>query len=102
MHLVQLLLPLRDNGGKPFDRALYDGVRETLTQRFGGLTAYNRAPAEGLFSDDRGHVMRDDVVIIEVMCDALDDAFWREYRTQLTARFDQEELVIRVLPMQRL
>jgi hypothetical protein len=102
MHLVQILLPLRNNDGKPFDRAFYDSVRQQLTRRFGGLTAYNRAPAEGLFSDSEGQVTRDDVVIFEVMCDALDDTFWRDYRARLTTLFAQDELVIRALPMQRL
>lgn len=102
MHIIQLLLPLRDNEGRPFDRSLFDGVRDELTERFGGLTAYNRAPAEGLFSDAAGHVTRDDVVVVEVMCDALDEAYWGAYRARLTALFAQEELVIRALPMQRL
>jgi hypothetical protein len=102
MHLVQILLPLRDNDGKPFERSLYDDLRDRLMRQFGGFTAYNRAPAEGLFSDEQGHVVRDDVVIFEVMCDAVDDAFWRDYRARLATLFAQEDLVIRALPMQRL
>lgn len=102
MHIVQLLLPLRDNEGEAFDRSLYDGVRKELTKRFGGLTAYNRAPAEGLFSNPDGQVTHDDVVVFEVMCEALDTEFWRQYRAELTTLFAQDELVVRALPMQRL
>ncbi len=49
MHLVQILLPLYDNAGAPLPRALYDRVREELSRRFGGLTAFTRSPAEGLW-----------------------------------------------------
>src|SRR6185436_14131610 len=51
MHLVQLLLPLMDQDGKPFPRSQYRKIREVLTERFGGLTAYTRAPAEGLWDE---------------------------------------------------
>jgi hypothetical protein len=47
LYLIQILLPLYDNAGAPLPRELYDDVREELTRRFGGLTAFTRAPAEG-------------------------------------------------------
>jgi hypothetical protein len=102
MHLVQLLLPLRNNSGAPFPRSFFESLRDELTQRFGGVTTYNRAPAEGLFSDESGRVQRDDVVIFEVMCDALDEGYWAQHRLRLTALFAQEDLVVRALPLQRL
>ncbi|HET6334530.1 MAG TPA: hypothetical protein VFG30_15010 [Polyangiales bacterium] len=102
MHLVQLLLPLYDNAGKPFANVLFGAVRAELTKRFGGLTAYQRAPAEGLYDDARGHVVRDDVVIFEVMCEELDERYWASYRAELTTAFSQDELVVRALAMQRL
>ena len=52
MHLIQILLPLNDNEGAPFDPDLYRDVREELSSRFGGLTAFTRAPAEGHWEDD--------------------------------------------------
>jgi hypothetical protein len=102
MHLVQILLPLRDNQDRPFPHAAYASLRDELTERFGGVTTYNRAPAEGLFSDASGEVSRDDVVIFEVMCDALEEAYWAALRARLTMRFEQEELVVRAWPLQRL
>jgi hypothetical protein len=102
MHLVQLLLPLYDNSGEPIASALFGAVRAELTKRFGGLTTYQRAPAEGVFDDERGHVVRDDIVVFEVMCDELDTRYWASYRAELTAAFAQDELVIRALAMQRL
>lgn len=47
MYLIQLFLPLRDNAGEKFPDAMYRGIRDQLTERFGGMTAYARAPAEG-------------------------------------------------------
>jgi hypothetical protein len=102
MHLVQLLLPLRDNEGAPFPREMLDGVRHHLTERFGGVTAHLRAPATGAWKDDEGDVARDDVVILEVMAEDLDRAWWAEYRGELESRFRQDEIVIRATPIERL
>jgi hypothetical protein len=43
MYLIQLLLPLRDNHQKAFARASFEKVREHLTIRFGGVTAFARS-----------------------------------------------------------
>ena len=48
MYLIQILLPLNDNQGRPVARELFRDVGSELTGRFGGLTAHTRAPAEGL------------------------------------------------------
>ncbi|HET9426682.1 MAG TPA: hypothetical protein VFO55_15065 [Gemmatimonadaceae bacterium] len=101
MHLVQLLLPLKDQDGKPFPRSFYRSVRDMLTERFGGLTAYTRAPAEGVW-DDGADVEHDDIVVYEVMVTDLDRAWWSGYRTELERRFDQDELVVRAQPIERL
>jgi hypothetical protein len=102
MHLVQLLLPLRDNEGRPFPRAMLDEVRHDLTERFGGVTAHLRAPAAGAWKDDDGDVARDDVVIVEVMAEEVDRVWWADYRRTLESRFRQDEIVIRATPMERL
>ena len=69
-----------------------------LTDRFGGLTAFTRAPAEGLWEDDKGSVVRDDVIVVEVMSDEPDDVWWRTYKVTLAQRFGQETILIRQLP----
>ena len=102
MYLVQLLLPLYDNGGRGFSAEHYAAVRRELTERFGGLTAYTRAPAQGLWAEDDGPPKRDDIVVYEVMTEQLDRAWWREYRKLLEGRFDQEELVVRSQEVERL
>jgi hypothetical protein len=101
MHLVQLLLPVRDQDGKPFPRSQYRKIRQELTERFGGLTAYTRAPAEGLW-DVGDEVDYDDIVVYEVMVESLDRPWWREYRAGLERDFDQDELVVRAQEIERL
>jgi hypothetical protein len=102
LHLVQLLLPLADNDGRAFPRSAYDRVRYELTERYGGVTAYLRAPAEGLWKEHAGHVSRDDVVIYEVMTGELDREWWAGYRCALQERFRQDEVVVRASAIERL
>jgi hypothetical protein len=97
MHLVQLLLPLYDNDGRRFDETLFAAVRQELTRRFGGVTAYMRSPATGVWKKETGAVDRDEVVTVEVMVDRLDREWWREYCRQLAALFRQESLVVRAI-----
>jgi hypothetical protein len=101
MHLVQLLLPLYDNEKRPFAQADLDRVRAELTERFGGVTAFRRAPAEGVWKDG-AEVSRDEIIIFEVMVAGLDRAWWAEYRADLEKRFRQEELIIRAAETERL
>ncbi len=96
MHLVQLLLPLFDNDGKRLPETTFTRVRTELTDRFGGLTAYSRAPASGLWQDDdTGSTQRDDIVVYEVMVESLDRPWWAAYRENLKKIFRQKELVVR-------
>jgi len=101
-HLVQLLLPLYDNAGRAFPAEHYTAIRDELTERFGGLTAYSRSPAQGLWQEPEGPPKRDDIVVYEVMTDTLDRAWWRDYRRTLERRFAQDELVIRSQTVERL
>ena len=89
MHLVQLLLPL---GQK---HRAYERVFRELTERYGGMTAYSRAPAEGLWKKRRGSTVRDDIVVVEVMVKRLERRWWSGYRRTLERRFRQEALVVR-------
>jgi hypothetical protein len=94
MHVVQLLLPLYDNEKQRFARDLYDRVSADLTERFGGLTAYTRAPAAGLWRDG-GEAVRDDVVVYEVMAGSLDRDWWRAFRERVERDFRQDHVIIR-------
>ena len=70
MKLVQILLPVRDNRGRKFKGELYSDVHSVLVRRFGGLTAYTRSPARGLWKSE-GSTKRDDMIIVEVMAKPL-------------------------------
>jgi hypothetical protein len=102
MFLVQFLLPLYDNAGRRLPHERFSEVREELTARYGGVTAYLRSPAQGTWSKQSGAVDRDEVVMCEVMVEALERGWWGTYRQALERRFCQEEIVIRVMPLERL
>lgn len=95
MKLVQIFLPLYDNNGRRFSAALYARERKRLIERFGGLTAYMRSPARGLWKDGL-RTKRDDIVIFEVMLRRMDRKWWTEHRYRLQKRFRQKELLVRV------
>jgi hypothetical protein len=100
--LVQILLPLRDNEGKAFGDDTFGPTRRELLDRFGGVTAYQRAPAQGLWKTEDGEVARDEVVIFEVMADDVDRDWWRRYRDTLERRFRQDVVLIRAIPHETL
>jgi hypothetical protein len=91
MHLVQLLLPRYD-----------EAVARELTERFGGMTAYARAPARGEWKPAPGETVHDDIVVYEVMVDTLDREWWARYRRELERRLGEQELVVRAHPIERL
>lgn len=102
MHLVQLLLPLYDNAGNKVSRQTFAAIRDELTARFGGVTAFMRSPAQGTWVEPSGEVERDDIVVCEVMVEALDQEWWAAYRRRLEALFGQQELVVRSSEIKRL
>ena len=102
MHVIEIFLPLADNEGRPFPAALWAGVREALVERFGGLTAFTRSPAEGLWDEGEGGRSRDQIVIFEVMAETLDRGWWRGFREGLERDFRQEEIVVRAQEAERL
>ncbi len=101
MYLIQILLPLYDNEGTPFPPHEYAQIRDELAERFGGITAYVRSPAEGLWRAP-GNTVCDEIVIYEIMTDKLESAWWQAYREGLSARFRQEMLIVRVSEMRLL
>ena len=101
MHLVQILMPLFDNHGQKIEAESFRSVRAELVERFGGLTAHTRAPAEGLWASQDG-LNRDEIVILEVMVAELDRAWWQALRGDLEHRLRQELVVIRAYPIELL
>ncbi len=100
--LIEFLLPLFDNDGLRFPKDEFERVRSELTERFGGVTAFMRSPAMGVWADETGRVRRDDLVSFEVMTETLDRDWWRNYREQLGKRFRQQDIVMRASSFERL
>jgi len=101
MVLIQLLLPvsgaLDGEGLAPLAE-----TRRELAERFNGLTAYLRSPAKGWWTRLDGQTEQDDVVMVEVVTETFDRAWWRGYAATLAARFDQESIHVRALPVDML
>ena len=101
-HLVQILLPIQARDGSPLPHDMFTRVRAELTETFGGVTAYSRSPATGLWKRDDAAIERDQVIMVEVVVDVFDREWWRAYREQLETRFGQEEVLARALAMERI
>ena len=101
MVLIQLLLPAtgvaRADGVAPLAQ-----TRRELAERFNGLTAYLRSPAKGSWTAPDGHTEQDDVVMVEIVTETFDRAWWRNYAGTLAARFDQESIHVRAVPIDML
>jgi hypothetical protein len=102
MYLIEIFLPVTDNEGTPYTRAVFDQVRQDLIDRWGGVTAFLRAPAEGTWKEENSKENRDEIIIYEVMTESLDRPWWKEYKEALKQRFRQKDMVIRAAPIERL
>jgi hypothetical protein len=102
VYLIEIFLPTADNSGERFPKDAFDAIRRELTERFGGVTAFTRVPAVGLWQSDEGEVHRDEIAIVEVMAETIDRAWWRDYRRRLEREFRQEEVVVRAYQLERL
>ena len=94
MYLLQLLLPTHDNPGRSFPQAKLNRVKSLLTRSFGGVTVYRRSPAEGLSKEHSG-IVRDEIIIFEVMTEKLDKRWWKKYRINLEKEFRQNRIIVR-------
>lgn len=102
MHVVEIFLPLRRKDGSDQARELFGSVRRELLDSFGGMTAFTRSPAEGLWESGEGDVERDSIVIFEVMADEVDRGWWSDFRAKLERLFEQDEILIRATAAERL
>jgi len=102
MHLIQILLPLFDNEGASIPQLHFRRVSQELADQFGGLTAFTRAPAEGQWKDELAGITHDEIVVFEVMAEALDRPWWANYRQELERRFRQAVIVVRAQDIEQL
>jgi len=97
MHLVQILLPIV-GPHEDFGPVLTE-IEGALSEMFGGVTSYARAPAKGLWQPNSDVPERDDIIVVEVMVPALDRAWWQAFRGVLERLLHQEEVVVRAIPL---
>lgn len=103
MYLIQILIPIFDSAGNRFGRETFETLRAELLERFGGLTAFVQSPALGLWTGARsGATARDYMILVEVMAESLDRAWWADYRARLEQSFRQDEIVVRALGCERI
>jgi hypothetical protein len=101
MVLIQLLLPT--SGAASADGlAPLAQTRRELADRFTGVTAYVRSPAKGLWTAPDGQIEQDDVVMVEVVTNTFDRAWWRTYGATLAERFRHDSIHLRALPVELL
>jgi len=93
-HLVQILLPKETGDGRSITKDWFDGFLKDLTDKFGGVTSFLRAPGEGLWQSGGGRA-KDSVAVVEVMVERIDSAFWGALRQKLERELAQKEIVIR-------
>ena len=62
-----------------------------MTELYGDVTAFTRAPAEGEDKSADGKVQTR--FIVEVMTDAIDRRWWKQSRERLEDLFQQDEIV---------
>jgi hypothetical protein len=96
MHQIEILLPA-DTKFVAWRTAL----AQELASRFGGVTAFIRAPAKGLF-EQNGQQVEDDIVVFEIMADVLEREWRSALRVRLEDDFHQDEIVIRASAIERL
>ncbi|MGN6646012.1 MAG: hypothetical protein ACTHJT_05740 [Cytophaga sp.] len=100
--MIQLLLPLTYNEGQSFSEELFNAVEEDLTYHFGGVTSYIRTPAKGLWKETAKNTVHDEIILIEVMVNEVNNAFWTTYKVKLEQLFKQSEIIIRSSPIELL
>ena len=102
MYLIQLLLPRTKSGKAPLQDDAIAQTRAELVAVFEGITAYLRSPAQGAWTAPDGDVEVDEVVMVEVLTEELDRAWWKAYTAKLAARFDQEVIHVRAVTVETL
>jgi len=101
MVLIQLLLPASGATRGDALTPLAETRRE-LAAKFRGLTAYLRSPAKGSWTAPDGHTEQDEVVMVEVVTETFDRAWWQKYAATLAERFGQDTIHVRAVPVDML
>jgi hypothetical protein len=100
MVLIQLLLPVTTATSDPDADERVRQTRRELVDAFGGITAYLRTPAQGVWTSPQGDRESDAVVMVEIVTGHFDRTWWQPYAAALAARFDQEVIHVRALAVE--
>jgi len=92
--LIQLLLPLQDENGEVFPAARYAKVHKQLIEKFGGLTLYQRNPAEGYWKNGSSKTIKEPMLVHEVLSGAIEEDFWKQLKSSLMKEFRQQDIQI--------
>jgi hypothetical protein len=95
MYVIELFLPLYYNKGGRVPKAVFTRTKQELETRFGGLTAYSRAPADGSWTSGGMKMVHDELIVYEVISARLDKKWWALTRRELEKRFRQQNVLIR-------
>jgi hypothetical protein len=77
-------------------------LRQRLTEAFGGMTAFVRAPADGAWRNHEDVIEQDEIVIVETMVETLDHAWWAQLKSDLEAQLGEDDILIRAHKVERL
>ena len=81
-------MPVFDQDDKAFSAEIYAPMIKELTDIFGGITTYTRTPARGLWKEDNAQVVKDDIIVYEVMTEEVESLWWKDYKEQLRIKFN--------------
>lgn len=95
MYLIQVLLPLYDNRGRRLPKKLFEDTSRSLARSHGGVTAYTRSPAVGLWNSRGSRIKRDEIIVYEVVTPVLKPELWKNRRKTWEAAFRQDSILIR-------
>ena len=90
--ITQVLLPKRDNLGRPFARRAYRAFHARMIGRYGGWT--RKGQAEGAWLSASGQLYTDEHWVYEIGHSRRDLGFWEAEKERLKDEFDQEEIWI--------
>lgn len=90
---LELILPEKTSGGKPFPETYFEELQEELVNKFGGLTVYSRITAQGFWKKGTEAVQQD-VVVYELMLSKFDAHYWKQMKLKLERKFNQDEVMI--------
>jgi hypothetical protein len=102
MYLIQILFPLYDNRGRRLPKKLFEQTSCSLAKSHGGVMAYPRSPAMGLWNSRRSGLKRDQIVVFEVVTPNLKPKLWKKRRKTWQAAFRQDSILIRASRCQQL